>query len=201
MAKIHYSLVLGMIIIVAAFIFIDRNKENQLVNKATIVELEKCKDSQSKIGCWSGLLDNILEQEGVGAAWDIYVKLYNDEPVFAANCHDFTHKVGESAYEKYSQGEDFEVTGQVAYCSYGFFHGFMEVMLQREGNFGKAHEFCDYLEDRLKGQTSVLSSCLHGIGHGVTDGSDPRAIGSVEALIGPGKDLCEKIGRDNYEKL
>jgi len=200
MAKIHYALILSAIIVGVSFLFLDKNKQPDIINKAAITDLDKCKDSQNKIGCWSDLLDVVLENEGIKAAWDIYVRLYDTEPVFAENCHDFTHKVGDAAYDKYSKGEDFEVTSQVAYCSYGFFHGFMEIMLQKEGNFDGAHEFCDYLEEKLRGQTSVLSSCLHGIGHGVTDGSDPRAYGSVDALIGPGKDLCEKIGRDDYGK-
>ena len=76
----------------------------------------------------------------------------------------------------------------------------MEAMLQETGRLDKAREFCDYIDKKLRGKTWAMGSCLHGIGHGVTDGNDPRTKGNVMGTINPGLKLCEKIGQTDFEK-
>lgn len=190
-------LFLGTINVKGARISIKRTKSDSII---TVQECQDFNNGPYKMNCWEKSLQNVLDSEGITAGFNLYAKYYNSEPYFAQNCHGFTHKIGEASYKLYSQKRDFDVTQQVAYCSYGFFHGFIEAMFQDTGSLDQAHDFCDYIDNKLKNQTSVLSACIHGIGHGVTDGSDPSAWGNVKALIDPGKKLCEQIGRSEYEK-
>ncbi len=164
------------------------------------VVLGDCKkESQSKAQCWEAALEGILKKDGLAAAYDAYTQLYSTEPAFAENCHGFTHKLGETAYLEFVQNGEFPVTPQVAYCSYGFFHGFIEAMMQKGGDVSKARDMCAYIDKQLTGKTSTLGACLHGIGHGVTDGSNLRAIGNVEAQISPGLKLCHDIALNDQE--
>lgn len=164
--------------------------------------VDSCKNKQSsseKEKCWDDSLEEILKKNGLDTAYKVYEKLYLEEPIFAENCHGFTHLIGGAAYQKYSTNEDFPVTSGVAYCSYGFFHGFVEAMMLKNGSPDQARGFCDYIQQKLGDKTWTVGSCLHGIGHGVTDGSDPRAYGDEHALIDPGLKLCEKIGKTDFE--
>lgn len=161
----------------------------------------KCKryGKTEQSACWHDALEETTKKNGLDIAYKVYEELYLTEPTFAQDCHGFTHLIGEEAFKKYTQKEDFPVTSGVTYCSYGFFHGFIEAMMKKDKSLDNARKFCDYIEQRLKGQTWTTGSCLHGIGHGVTEGSDPRALGDEMAFIEPGLKLCEKIGKTDFE--
>lgn len=155
--------------------------------------------SDQKTKCWEEQLETTIKTQGLEEAFNLYTKLFLSDPIFAENCHGYTHTLGEAAYLKFANNEDFPVTQQVAYCSYGFFHGFIEAMMQKTGNLKDAERMCQYIDKKLAGQTDTLGACYHGIGHGVTDGSDARAYGDPLALIKPGLELCDKVGKDEYD--
>lgn len=168
----------------------------------TATECPQLLENSSKQICWNNNLTSALKQKGIGPAFDLFAAFYNADPDFAENCHEFTHLIGEAAYEKFSKKEDFAVPPQVAYCSYGFYHGFMEAMVQKTGKSEGARELCDYIDKQLAkegGSVGTADACFHGIGHGVTDGSSPQAQRDVFAAINPGLELCEKIGRNERE--
>ena len=168
----------------------------------TVEECHNLLDSPAKQTCWNQALTSALSREGIGGAFNLFAAFYNSEPDFAEGCHPFTHLIGEGAYEKFSKKEDFEISPQVAYCSYGFYHGFMEAMAQKTGKFEGARELCDYIGKQLAGQGGTVGTadaCFHGIGHGVTDASSPQAQRDVFAAINPGLELCEKVGRNERE--
>jgi hypothetical protein len=149
---------------------------------------------------WSEELEKTIETEGLVGAFDLFNKLFTTDPRFAENCHGYTHELGENAYELYKNGEDFTVTPQVAYCSYGFFHGFIEAMMQEDGNLEKAEEMCGIIDRKLDNYTESLGACYHGIGHGVTDGTDESTYGDPEKMIAPGLALCDRVGVNEYDK-
>lgn len=154
---------------------------------------------KADVSCWGEQLEQTIKHQGLAQAFDLFTKLFTSEPVFAENCHGYTHRLGEEAYEQFSKNKEFPVTPQVAYCSYGFFHGFIEAMMQKTGNLNQAEEICKYIDQKLAGQTDTLGACYHGIGHGVTDASDPRGWGDVFAIINPGLELCEQVGDNEYD--
>lgn len=167
--------------------------------RLTTTNVKDCQKLTNKEQCWQDTLLTSIRTNGLKDAYKNFAYLFNNEPDFAENCHSFTHLIGEAAYKEFKQGKDFPVTEQVSYCSYGFFHGFIEAMMQEDHNLSQARTFCDYIDKQLKSETSTINACLHGIGHGVTDGSDPRAHGSEVRLISPGLKLCETVGKTDFE--
>jgi hypothetical protein len=169
---------------------------NAYVSKAKTVEECKRKYDQK---CWSALIQYTFETKGFDAAYDLFEEIYNTVPLFAQNCHEYTHQIGKRAYVMFSKKEDFPLSDRVAYCSYGFFHGFIEAMMADTGSFSGAKEMCDYIGKKLSGRLTTDFACWHGIGHGITDASDKNAYGDEWKLITPSLKFCEGIASNNRE--
>lgn len=166
------------------------------------VAAENCtefEDKNRRSVCFADQIRAAYEAGGIKEGLEVFAELFNKEFTFAEDCHTYTHILGQLAYADYSGGKDFDVTNQVAYCSYGFFHGFMEALVFETGDYKGSREFCDYIEERLDGEIGSVGPCIHGIGHGLTDGSDPRAYGDAEKLIAPALEICREVTRTEYE--
>lgn len=150
-----------------------------------------------KLACFENLVDKTLKDKGLGEAFEALAILYKNEPQFTLSCHDFAHKLGAKAYQLFSQKEDFQLSDKSSYCGYGFYHGFMETLLQTTGDMGEARRFCEYADIQLKKTTSDAGgACFHGIGHGAVDGSDPRTWGDPQKMIEPALELCKIVSND-----
>lgn len=158
-----------------------------------------CKDTNDskKLQCFENLIDSILKNQGLSQAFEILAELFQSDPLFAAECHSFSHKLGEKTYRLFSEDKDFQLSEKSSYCGYGFYHGFMETLLQKTGDMNEARRFCEYADRQLKKTTSDAGgACYHGIGHGSVDGSDPETRGNPEAMVEPGLKLCEMVSND-----
>ncbi|MBI3335698.1 MAG: hypothetical protein HY001_04325 [Candidatus Portnoybacteria bacterium] len=152
--------------------------------------------SSEKLQCWEKLMQLAVKHEGLKGAYEIFGKLYQREPLFAQNCHDFNHILGEAAYERFIQGKDFFVTGETIFCSFGFYHGFMQSLVGETGDIDRAREFCSYVDARLKGKTTHAGlACYHGIGHGFIDEHYQKAQGDERAMVKPALKLCEEVSQ------
>ena len=150
--------------------------------------------------CWDYRIAATVRDEGLQAVFELVVRLYRQEPLFAANCHALTHTMGEGAYDIYSQGKDIHLPPETYYCGYGFYHGFMERMLLEGGTAKDAREFCINAGKLLQGQTSdATGSCFHGLGHGFADGSQPGTHETPEQFIAPALELCREVSRGKRE--
>ncbi|OGM96265.1 MAG: hypothetical protein A3B86_03940 [Candidatus Yanofskybacteria bacterium RIFCSPHIGHO2_02_FULL_38_22b] len=168
-------------------------------NKNENYSLNDCAENGNKFQCWEDNINSTLEGEGLNAAFELLANLYTNEPEFARSCHDYAHKLGKSAYDKFIKKEDIDITSKTSYCGYGFYHGFMETLLQSEGNAGRAKDFCLYVGNKLADETSdAEGACYHGIGHGAVDGGDPRAWGDPQAMIDPAIKTCESFSSGHY---
>ena len=144
--------------------------------------------------CWENLIGKALKKEGLDSAFSVVSELYASDPSFSGRCHWFAHKLGEKAYDIFSQDRDLNLSFKTSHCGYGFFHGFMEAMFYKGGDYELARKFCAYFGEKLKGQTGdAEGACYHGIGHGVVDGADSALWGDAQAIIRPGLELCEKV--------
>lgn len=154
----------------------------------------KCPASVNKFDCWRSLLNKTLERDGLAQSFEVLSVLYDTEPKFAAECHGFTHELGEKSYGIFNKKGVMSMTPKASYCGYGFYHGFMEALLHSGEGIDKAKEFCDDVDKQLSffGGKTILA-CYHGIGHGAVDGSDPAFFGSPQKLIGPGLSICKTI--------
>lgn len=165
-------------------------------NKSVAYSAGDCSNAENKPKCWEDILDRALDKKGLNSAFELIADLYDSYPQFAPDCHSYSHKIGIAAYEKFAKGQEVELSPRTYYCGYGFYHGFMETMFQREGEATRAQEFCAYAGKKLADQTSdAEGACYHGIGHGTVDGGDPQAWGDPQKMIEPGLKLCEQISK------
>lgn len=144
--------------------------------------------------CFADLISTIGEVQGIVPAFDALARIYALDQEFANFCHGNTHDLGKIAYESYKYSGDFDPSTKMSYCGFGFYHGFLEAMLYDEGDLKDAERFCDWLDAKMsKDVRGVSFACYHGIGHGVTDGSDPALWGDSRAFIRPGLALCAAL--------
>jgi hypothetical protein len=125
--------------------------------------------------------------------------MYDGTPGFTRDCHAVTHEMGKAAYELYKRGEKIEPLPEFSYCSFGFYHGFQEALMADTNDPHGARAFCDRLQAAVADGRSILPMCLHGFGHGVTDGYNPKLWGSETAITSPGLAMCISVGK-NYEE-
>ena len=164
-------------------------------------EIEACKQSENKTICWKDLVIQVFERDGMGEAYGIIARLYDTIPEFAPTCHDFGHFLGNATYELFSGGKDFKVTAKTAFCSYGFYHGFLERLASEEGGVKGARDFCIYVDQQLAKETpDVTLQCFHGIGHGWVNVHDvPELWGNEEGIVKRGLELCERVAGNDSE--
>lgn len=148
--------------------------------------------------CWASRIIALGKTKGMPAAFELIGEIYQAEPDFDKECHGITHYLGEAAYEAYAAGAAIAPDSRFTYCNFGFYHGFIESLLVTEG-LSSALALCDYLEGQLPSPMSIMDSCVHGIGHGVTDLAPMSAWGDSLALTQPGLALCRTVRRSEHE--
>ncbi len=155
---------------------------------------DDCDNSENKGQCWEKQIENVLNEEGLNSAFELLANLYSTQQAFAQDCHSYTHQLGIAAYYKFNKDKNIDLSPKTAYCGYGFYHGFMETLLQSSGTLQEARDFCAYVGRTLAKQTTdAESACYHGIGHGTVDGGDPTAWGNPEKILNPGLKMCELV--------
>ncbi|MCH7730573.1 hypothetical protein IID21_03545 [Patescibacteria group bacterium] len=170
-----------------------------IAGKESLFSRVDCKQNEPR--CWQETIENALAEGGIEGGFFALSDLYDNDPSFRSDCHGYTHIIGEEASSVFARGEDMALTTKASYCGYGFYHGFMETLLQTTGDLSQAREFCDYVDKQLASQNpGAWRACSHGIGHGTVDGSDPRTWGDAEAMIAEGLRLCEILSSEEFQK-
>lgn len=158
--------------------------------------LVSCQDGQEsqKISCWQEHIERVVASNGVGDALNIVAYLNEYDITFAEQCHDFMHLVGYRAYRKYASDKTVDVNDKTAYCSFGFYHGFMEVLVGQNNDPAMAREYCVAIGEKL-GDTvpDAQYACFHGIGHGWTEVHDTRYWGDQEGISEISLALCADV--------
>ena len=161
----------------------------------------KYSENYKKSECYENILSETLRSQGLDKSFELIDKLYNSDSYFASDCHGYAHKLGEATYRLFLEKEDFSLSEKASYCGYGFYHGFMEILLKAGKDINLAREFCELADRKLSEKTTDAGgACYHGIGHGTVDGGDPQSWGDPNKMIAPGIDLCEYVS-DNEERL
>lgn len=158
------------------------------------VACARAETASEKAQCWEDSFNSMLKNKGVKAAFELLATLYEKDPVFAAQCHSYTHLIGATAYREFADGSQVALPPETAYCGFGFYHGFMEELLHTTNNPKEAQDFCAYADKTFGGDAK--GACYHGIGHGFVDGSDPRAK-TPQALMENGLAACNFIGEND----
>lgn len=165
-------------------------------------EIDLCKkETALRQTCLQKILDDTLAKKGLARAFGALAAIYSSDAEFASECHGSTHKLGEAAYRIFHSGKKVELTPNASYCGFGFYHGFMEELINEGGTMEEARAFCSYAGKVLAGKSRYAEgACYHGIGHGAADGTDPRAWGNPQAIISPALLLCERVGGSDQFK-
>jgi plastocyanin len=103
-----------------------------------------------KTQCWDQQLKETVRIKGTDAGFEYLIAVYNAEPDVAKTCHEWVHVLGEAGYEVFAKGEDFKLRPETAWCSYGYFHGFMNAMIIDTGNLEQVVDFCNMAVTQLK---------------------------------------------------
>lgn len=163
-------------------------------------KLEACKNlnnSGLKIQCVEQAVEKIIQTDGIDAGLETLAQISEMDQGFVDSCHSFAHLIGQTAYKLFKNKTDFKVSPKITYCNYGFYHGFMETMLQDSGDYQKARDFCSYINNQLVEQgLDLAGECYHGIGHGTIDQHDPKQWSNPALATEQSMQLCQKLATD-----
>lgn len=181
----------------------DSGTKRQVLSMQTLASLAKIcsgKDASDKT-CWENLFRKTLKLYGVDGALDLIAYAYDTTKAVNENtCHDLTHFIGREAYKIFAKSKSVPVSAKTAYCSYGFYHGVIEGMVEAKKPLTGAKEFCDYIDRAItKEAPDALRQCFHGIGHGAANNHDPRTWGNEESMMGPALTICDEISQTKDE--
>jgi hypothetical protein len=158
--------------------------------------ISECSQARSNVKalCYTERVNNLLKNRGLKAALSLVAASYAKDPGVASFCHANMHDLGAAAYKQFASKGQIDLSSDASFCGFGLYHGFMEEMLVETGSLDQARSFCTYVGKELGGaQAYAEGSCYHGIGHGVTDGTDVPKRGSAAALAAPGLALCRTV--------
>ncbi len=190
-----YSIILLLVAGISFFTFKHYQDSNTYMQK----RIEVCKDKKDQ-RCYVDLVMNVFRKNGLDKALTLVTKIYAQDQSFSSSCHDLGHLLGSETYKLFKDGKPFKITPEAAFCSYGFYHGFMEV-LASEGDVARARDFCKYVDAQVSKETPDASlQCYHGIGHGwVNIHGQTNLIGDDLGVAKKGLALCEKVAGNDSE--
>lgn len=159
-----------------------------------------CVALENSDACWKQRIKETLAKEGLEKALDLMQHLYESKSAFAAGCHGYTHTLGYDAYGLYMRHQPIVLSAKASMCSFGFYHGFMELLLAKTHSPTQARDFCIEAGKTVH-MHNVELACFHGIGHGMVNAdTNPALWGNEQAMVKPALKLCEQVS-DNWERL
>lgn len=169
--------------------------------------VSKCGDlaqENLQVDCWMKIVLDTLKSKGIPDTYKVFARIYDAYPQFGATgCHVHAHRIGDTAYYTFmvDQGKtldeiDFPV--ETTTCGYGFWHGFIEHLVQDHPKPEFVTETCEYLRGRLTATMRDIGTiCYHASGHGFAvaqaDHMKPGQYGNMIALATPALEACEKL--------
>lgn len=195
---IRYGTVVLCVIIFTVALVVVRSRMVQVRDRESLASrCQQSTESVSKMQCWEDVVRESLKQSGVDDALRLIGDIYAKDGEFAQSCHAMVHIVGQSAYSQFKSSGKVPLSEQAASCAFGFYHGFMEMLIARKGAIEEARSFCAYVDKTLADITpNAKFGCYHGIGHGATDVHNPKYFGDERALIVPALATCEAFAQD-----
>ncbi len=172
--------------------------DSSTTNKEKTLDINTCSrlTISEKSQCWDEQLQEVLQTNGLDAAFDYFIDLYNTEPNIPKECHGWGHLLGKAGYTLYKNGEVPEFRSEVSYCGYGFFHGFIAELIKDTGDVKQTQEFCKYVVKTMSGDLqSIAANCIHGVGHGTASLfiEDPQNWGDLEKITKSALTVCGKV--------
>ncbi|MEJ0021556.1 MAG: hypothetical protein WDN47_03140 [Candidatus Doudnabacteria bacterium] len=148
-------------------------------------------DSQN-FECYAQYYKNLVETQGVPAAFTSLRAEYDLNAYVSAQCHPLAHVIGQAAVEKYPTVAEAYTHGD-SFCWSGYYHGVLEGVVARIGRQkvpGALNTICDGIVGKASYSFDYYN-CVHGLGHGVMAFTNDELFDSLK--------LCDKINGD-WEK-
>lgn len=161
-------------------------------------------NTPDQIDCWLIVIAEVFEAEGTSAAFDVFQWLYEEYDTFAnTGCHRHAHRIGDMAfyydYLNHLDVAQIDFPDNATACGYGFYHGLIEHMVQRQPTPAFVAETCAYMGEHLaEVAPQIANTCYHGSGHGslIVKRDELLAAGTVEdvdALIEAPLLFCDSL--------
>ncbi len=179
-------------------IIVGKNEESKITGPCGEI-----KNQQKQLLCWYAKVEKPLSEGRLNEAFKIIEDLYknNEGGQFRSQCHDLVHNIGEATYIQFSKNKEWNIPPEVSLCNYGFYHGFMESLLQKKKDPIEARNFCLAMKEKLSQTTpDVFLQCFHGIGHGAVGIYPPDDWGNERVMVKKAQVLCESIVKTEEEK-
>lgn len=198
-----FSIVLAVIILLQiAYSLLPsfKTKQTTVTGEQKLKSCQEVTELSLKTQCEEEAINIILSSQGTDAAFEAVAKLSEQNPNFGASCHGFVHEIGQFAYQLFKDKKDFEISPKITICNYGFYHGFMETLVQQTGNFEEARNFCVLINTQLeKHGLNLTGECYHGIGHGNVDQHNAQQWSNPEKVVDSSIELCQKVAIDDRQ--
>lgn len=156
-----------------------------------------------KKACWVAAIENALAEEGISAAYEVLLAIHEKYPEFATACHNYGHDIGLKAYVYY--GKNAEFGPETSYCNAGFYHGFVEGLIDSNSDIKEVEAFCDRTGERLKDSFPLAEQqCRHGIGHASIEyymNRYPELMGTPAELINKSLETCRALDNEGDEDM
>lgn len=130
--------------------------------------------TSERITCWHNIIADEMARSGIPSAINAFASMYRWFPEFAdSGCHFQAHRVGDLAYYSYFVAEgltlsDIEFPDSTAACGNGFFHGFLEHLIQARPTAKVIESECESLIAKQEDvNPRIRIACYHASGHGL----------------------------------
>ena len=145
--------------------------------------------------CFADLLTSTVRTQGLDAGFAAFKKYYAADTFFARGCHEYMHVLGLEAYRLIAGNKTYSLPSQAGYCGFGFFHGFIEMLMRGNKDFTLAQTACTFHDaDTFLALTKTLD-CYHGIGHAVSDTYETHTLSDLQSSIDASLTKCESISK------
>ena len=130
-------------------------------------------DGDLQVDCIYRIIEKSIQERDIKRGFDIFRAAYDMFPSLSGTgCHRHAHRIGDMVYygiylSKNIDIKEINFPQDTTSCGYGFFHGFLEHLIQDNPDPVFVTDTCNYLRDALShrmGDMEII--CYHGSGHG-----------------------------------
>lgn len=148
----------------------------------------RCSPPNEDYRCYRSYFAAATDLSGPSTALASLKALYARKPVVVANCHQLTHIIGNTAFQRIGDVNDAFREGD-AFCWSGYYHGVIEEAVRTTGEAEVTRHLNDYCAD-IPGKERYsfdYYNCVHGLGHGLMAMTDNELFDSLalcDTLLG-----------------
>lgn len=151
--------------------------------------------------CFEVLFGSLITENKLSEALDISAHYNQKNETFKKQCHLIMHEIGHASFQHMDQGGDITVNQNVSLCTYGFYHGLIEILTDTTGDLSEAKLFCLNIEKdkREEGMDSDITAqnCFHGIGNGIGLTLIETPQDSIEHILESASKQCTSISTED----